>query len=103
MFSVTKSVQNCAQGCQQAPCEERNEIDFSVSAAMMMATGSAKFFRKRINKFYPKKSISEDQLMDAITINVFFPQISRLVTESYEKVPVFGLISNVGGQMGKIV
>ncbi len=102
MFSVTKS-QNCKKGCQRTPCEERNEIDFSVSTAMKMATGSAKFFTKRLNKIHPGKSFTEDQVIDDIAINVFFPRISRLVTESYEKIPVFDLISDVGGQLGKII
>ncbi len=102
MFSVTKSLYNCAQGCQRAPCEERNEIDFSVSTAMRMATGSAKFFRKRLNKIYPEENITVDQVIDTIAMNVFFSKISRLTTESYEKVPVLDLISNVGGQLGKI-
>ncbi len=70
---------------------------------MRMATGSAKYFAKRLNKIDPGKSFTEDRLIDAITINVFFPQISRLVTESYEMIPVFDLISDVGGQLGKII
>ncbi len=42
-----------------------------------------------------------EQIREAIAVNVFFSTISQTVMEREEKIPVFDLISNVGGQLGK--
>ena len=46
--------------------------------------------------------VKGEMLKQGILIHVYFAEISKLVLDRTEKVPVFELIANVGGQLGNL-
>ncbi len=46
-------------------------------------------------------NVTSQQINNAIRVELFYTTLGKLVTSEYEKTPIFNLIGNVGGQLGK--
>ncbi len=91
-------------------CTERFEVDTSISSVNRIAEGRIHFVKAQLEETYTLRfgagayeQFPDEQIREGIAVNVFFSTISQTVMELEEKIPVFDLISNVGGQLGKSI
>ncbi len=98
--------------CIRHSCTESLDVDTSISYVKRLSVGRAPFVKTRLEQaltsMYGDKVTErfpplEQYQNSLITINVFFTTISQTIMEKEEKISVFDLISNVGGQLGSII
>ncbi len=89
------------------------DVDLSVSSVNRLSEGRAPFVKRRMEDAFTSMWGDREMAMKyvpplehfqaPITINIFFTTISQTVLEREEKISVFDLISNIGGQLGSII
>ncbi len=103
MLALTKKTlgncrfRDCSARCKK-PCDRRMYIDSSVSTRDHPGPIYVEGLREKMKERGLLRGVGLDEMTN---IEIFYTSLSRLVTEEIEKVPIFNLISNIGGQLGK--